>query len=117
VTRDHVRVPLLGMVPRIRVRLTTLGRAAARAGTGVTAPASPPRGLMAHWSFTALARLYAAGDDGLNNGTTWDKADRAPSWNTLLNLRDRRDGAFIEEFTVHARTPGINPDTGREYPA
>jgi hypothetical protein len=43
VTRDHVRVPLLGMVPRIRVRLTTLGRAAARAGKGITTPASTPR--------------------------------------------------------------------------
>jgi hypothetical protein len=98
VTHDWVEVALLGMVPRIRVRLTTLGRAAARVGKGITTPATVPKGLMARWSFAALARLYAAGDDGLINGATLTKADRAPSWNTLLNLRDRKAGSFIDEF-------------------
>lgn len=88
----------IGWVPRIRVRLTTLGRAAARHGAGITTPATPPKGLMARWSCTALARLYAAGETGLANGVTLNKADRAPSWNTLLNLRDRRDGSLIDEF-------------------
>lgn len=115
VTYDQVEVLPFGWVPRIRVRLTTLGRAAARGGTGITTPASPPRGLMARWSFHALACLYAAGDTGLHNGVTPDRADQAPSWNTLLNLRDRRDGSLIEEFIVRSRVPGINPHTGSEY--
>ncbi len=40
VEHDEVFVALVGMVPRIRVRLTTAGRAAVRAGQGVTAPFS-----------------------------------------------------------------------------
>jgi hypothetical protein len=96
ITRDRVEV-LRMWVPRIRVRLTNLGRAAARHGAGITTPAAPPKGLMARWSFAALARLYAAGERGLDL-EAMDKENRAPSWKTLLNLRDRRDGSFIDEF-------------------
>ena len=92
-----------GWVPRIRVRLTTLGRAAARAGKGITTPVSPPRGLMARWSFAALARLYVAGERGLHIGPTSDRVDEAPSWNTLLHLRDRREGSLIYEFEHRVR--------------
>lgn len=102
VTHDHVYVFPVGMVPRVRVRLTTTGRAAARAGKGTAAPASTPRGLVSRWSFAALARLYVAGEHGLANDGTIDPADRAPSWNTLLRLRDRKDGSFIDEFAVGA---------------
>src|SRR5690606_6642597 len=43
VTHDMVYVPQLSMtVPRIRVRLSTLGRATARHGAGVTAPTTTP---------------------------------------------------------------------------
>jgi hypothetical protein len=42
VVHDEMFVPLVGMVPRIRVRVTTAGRAAARAGRGTTAPTRPP---------------------------------------------------------------------------
>ncbi|MGH3862738.1 hypothetical protein [Actinokineospora sp.] len=93
VTHDRVYIPPFGNVPRIRVRLTPLGRATARVGKGITAPATPPKGLMARWSFAALARLYAAGEDGLVL-----HARDTPSWNTLLKLRDRKDGSFIDEF-------------------
>lgn len=117
VTHDRVEVFGLGWVPRIRVRLTTLGRAAARAGTGVTAPASPPRGLMARWSFAALARLYAVGELGLSMDYSADRAERAPSWNTLLNLRDRRDGPFIDEFFVRRDGGGSNSRVRLTEPA
>ncbi|MGO1049185.1 hypothetical protein [Crossiella sp. CA198] len=100
VIHDQVVVMPFGAVDRIRVRLTTTGRAAARHGAGITAPASPPQGLMARWSLLALTRLYAAGERGLCNETTRDRADAAPSWNTLLHLRDRRDGSLIEEFVA-----------------
>ena len=99
---DKVFVPLAGMVPRIRVRLTTAGRAAARAGQGITAPARPPHGLMTEWLWGTLARLYPAGEEGLPRdaprGTPL--AQRAPSWNALPGLQDRRDGPYMEEFQV-----------------
>lgn len=98
VTYDQVYIAPFGMVDRIRVCLTTAGRAAARHGAGHTAPATPPPGLMTRWSLLALAQLYAAGDRGLCNEPTGDRADAAPSWNTLLRLRDRRDGSFIDTF-------------------
>lgn len=107
VTHDMVYIAQLGIhVPRVRVRLTTLGRATARHGAGVTAPATTPRGLVARWSCVALAWLYAAGETGLSihTDTWWDRADRAPSWNTLLRLRDRKDGSFIEEFATASAT-------------
>ncbi|RAS59398.1 hypothetical protein C8D87_11410 [Lentzea atacamensis] len=116
VEHDHIYIAVLGKhVPRVRVRLTAAGRAAARAGAGITGPATAPAGLMARWSFAALARLYEAGDNGLTTQTTWDEDDKAPPWKTLLHLRDRKDGSHIEEFSVHTRKEGINPLTGHEY--
>lgn len=106
ITHDHVHVFPIGMVPRVRVRLSTAGRAAARAGTGTTAPARTPRGLLSRFSLSALARLYVAGQHGLaNDVAAIDPTDRAPSWNTLLRLRNRSDGALIEEFTLPAGNP------------
>lgn len=100
VTHDQVYVPLLDAhVPRVRVRLTTFGRAVARAGKGITTPASVPRGLMSRWSFRALALLYPAGEDGLVL-----HGPQTPSWNTLLHLRNRRSGSLIDEFAVHQAT-------------
>ncbi|MBF6102200.1 hypothetical protein IU510_29725 [Nocardia cyriacigeorgica] len=96
VTHDMVYIPQLGtMVPRIRVRLSTLGRATARHGGGVAAPMSTPRGLLSRWSFNALAMLYAAGEDGL---VLYAKG--TPSWNTLVRLRNRPYDPWIEEFST-----------------
>lgn len=100
---DQILIHPFGMVDRIRVRLTTAGRAAARAGAGVTAPATTPAGLMSRWSLVALIRLHQAGQEGLALEASRHQTDAAPSWNTLLRLRDRRDGSFIDEF---------RPDTG-----
>ena len=100
VTYDQVYVVPVGMVDRIRVRLTAAGRAAARHGAGHTAPAAPPAGLMTRWSLQALARLYTAGEQGLCNESTPDRADAAPSWNTLLRLQQRRDGSLIDTFAA-----------------
>ncbi|WP_051161527.1 hypothetical protein [Nocardia brevicatena] len=95
VTHDLVYVPQLqAMVPRIRVRLSTLGRAAARHGVGVAAPVTPPRGLLSQVLFNALALLYAAGHDGLVLNVKG-----APSWDTLVRLRNRPYDPWIEEFT------------------
>jgi len=100
VTYDQIHVPPYGMVDRIRVRLTAAGRAAVRHGAGITTPAAPPAGLMTRWSLLALAALYVAGERGLCNESTPDKADEAPSWNTLLRLQQRRDGSLIDTFVA-----------------
>ncbi|MCW7991150.1 hypothetical protein XF35_39565, partial [Streptomyces platensis subsp. clarensis] len=44
--QDDIVQTVLGPVPRVRVKMTTLGRATARAGVVPTAPKSPPRGLL-----------------------------------------------------------------------
>lgn len=103
VTHDHVYVPSLAtMVPRIRVRLSTLGRATARHGAGVAAPVSTPRGLLSQGSFRALAALYAAGETGLIL-----HAKGTPSWNTLLRLRNRPFDSWIDEFTTRSAEHGL----------
>jgi hypothetical protein len=122
VVYDHVYVPEFDiMADRLQVRLTAAGRAAARAGAGVTAPASTPAGLMSRWSLVALVRLYQSGEAGLALEAPASQADAAPSWNTLLRLRDRRDGAFMEEFrptTIgKADVFGMRPYRVRATPA
>jgi hypothetical protein len=101
VGEDVVSVPGLGLVPVSRVKLTTAGRAAARAGRGQTAPQRTPKGLMAGWLWESLARLYAAGDTGLplHAPAGTPRPERTPSWNALLHLRDRSDGAYMEEVS------------------
>lgn len=120
VVYDQILIHPFGMVDRIRVRLTTAGRAAARAGTGVTTPATTPAGLMSRWSLAALVRLHQAGEEGLAIEATRNQADAAPPWKTLLRLRDRRDGSFIDEFrptTGPANGFGMRPYRVRLTPA
>ncbi|MGW5383984.1 hypothetical protein [Nocardia sp. NPDC003963] len=117
VTHDLVWIPLLSvMVPRIRVRLSTLGRATARHGAGVRAPVSPPRGLLSQVSFHAMAKLYAAGEAGLVL-----HAKGTPSWDTLLRLRNRPYDPWIDEFTAPGKHGGrswrvrLTPNARRHY--
>ena len=108
VTHDHVWIPQLhAMVPRIRVRLSTLGRATARHGAGVTAPVSPPRGLLSRVSFNALAKLYGAGENGLVL-----HAKGTPSWDTLVRLRNRPYDPWIDEHGMRVR---LTPNARRHY--
>ncbi|MEU5181109.1 hypothetical protein AB0G49_13765 [Streptomyces longwoodensis] len=108
VTEDYVET-LLGPVPRVRVKLTTLGRATARAGLGHTAPTSPPRGLLSEWLWSNLVRLYRAGPDGMPSvsprGTPYE--ERAPSEKARLFLErmDRKEGKFIEQRRVQNGEP------------
>jgi hypothetical protein len=104
VTEDYVQT-MLGMVPRVRVKLTTRGRATARAGLGHTAPKSPPRGLLSEWLWSNLVRLYRAGPDGMPaespRGTPPE--ERAPSEKARFFLeRDRRrpGGTLVESRCV-----------------
>jgi hypothetical protein len=108
VTEDQVQT-VLGWVPRVRVKLTTLGRATARAGLGHTAPKSPPRGLLSEWLWSNLVRLYRAGPDGMltysPRGTPPE--ERAPSQKARLFLErmDRKEGRFINERQVKCGEP------------
>lgn len=103
VNHDMVYVlAVSAMVPRIRVRLTTLGRATARHGAGVAAPVSTPRGMLSYGSFRALAKLYAAGEAGLIL-----HAKGTPSWDTLLRLRNRPYDPWIDEFTTRSGEYGL----------
>ncbi|MEW2301959.1 hypothetical protein AB0958_18630 [Streptomyces sp. NPDC006655] len=95
---------VLGLVPRVRVKLTTIGRATARAGLGHTAPKSAPRGMLSEWLWSNLVRLYRAGPDGLPEisprGTPYE--DRAPSHKALFFLQqmDRKGGRLVETRNV-----------------
>ncbi|MFH8581601.1 hypothetical protein [Streptomyces zaomyceticus] len=94
-TMEDDVLTVLGWIPRVRVKLTTLGRATARAGLGHTAPKSPPRGLLSEWLWSNLVRLYKAGPGGMPTesprGTPYE--ERAPSHKALLFLEnDQRQG-------------------------
>ncbi|MFF4902539.1 hypothetical protein [Streptomyces sp. NPDC001068] len=103
VMEDFVHT-ILGMVPRVRVKLTTIGRATARAGLGHTAPKTAPRGMLSEWLWSNLVRLYRAGPHGLPDyaprGTPYE--DRAPSHKALFFLQqmDRKGGRLVETKRV-----------------
>jgi hypothetical protein len=116
VTEDYIDVGL-AMVPRVRVKLTTLGRATARAGLGHTAPKSPPRGMLSEWLWSNLVRLYRAGPDGMPTdsprGTPYEK--RAPSHKALFFLEsmDRKGGRLADTRMV---ATGAEPYESHMYP-
>ncbi|MEU1824178.1 hypothetical protein ABZ502_17345 [Streptomyces abikoensis] len=110
---DYVQT-LLGMVPRVRVKLTTLGRATARAGLGHTAPKSPPRGLLSEWLWSNLVRLYRAGPDGMPTDSPrgTPPEERAPSDKARFFLeRDQRrpGGPLVETKCVRVGEPYESP--------
>jgi hypothetical protein len=47
------------------LRMTTNGRKLARSWTGVKARTAPPGGTLKEWHWRALAKAYAAGEEGL----------------------------------------------------
>ncbi|WP_019926203.1 hypothetical protein [Nocardia sp. BMG111209] len=66
-------------------------------GTETAVRSTRPKDLTSRSSFGVLGTLYSAGEQGLALD-----AHRSLSRSTLLRLRDRRTGAFIEEFTAWA---------------
>jgi hypothetical protein len=86
--------------------MSTKGRRLARSWTGQKAYKAPTAGTLKEWHWRALARAYAAGDEGLE-GSYGDYGNIG--WNTWLRLRDYTRGALIEE-----RASGLwsNPATG-----
>jgi hypothetical protein len=86
--------------------MTAAGRKLARSWTGTQTYKAPPAGTLKEWHWRALAKAYAAGEEGLE-GSYGDYANIG--WNTWLGLRDYKRGALIEE-----RASGLwhNPATG-----
>jgi hypothetical protein len=93
------------------IRLTPTGRRLARSWTGQKAQKAPPAGTLREWHWRALAKAYAAGDEGLD-GSYGDYANIG--WNTWLRLRDYKlgplavggRGALIEEVDARGH-PGL----------
>jgi hypothetical protein len=79
------------------LRLTPAGRKLARSWTGAKAYKAPPAGTLREWHWRALAKAYAAGDEGLE-GFYGDYANIG--WNTWLRLRDYKWGALVEEHVL-----------------
>jgi hypothetical protein len=76
------------------LRMTTKGRQLARSWTGVKAYKAPPAGTLKEWHWRALAKAYAAGDEGLKGeyGVYAHIGDR--TWQRLLEYKR---GALVEE--------------------
>ncbi|MFC8896943.1 hypothetical protein [Streptomyces cinereoruber] len=65
ITEDRIDVPEVGLVARVLVELTRDGRACARAGLGISPAPRRPKHLLSEWLWGNLARVAAAGPDGL----------------------------------------------------
>lgn len=79
----------LGPTEVLYVRLTTKGRQAARAGLGGAAiEGRLPPGTLREWHWRALARAYAAGDEGVGSDSGYGSGYGGIGWKTWLRLRD-----------------------------
>lgn len=72
----------------LSVKLTTTGRAVARAGLGESAPKKPPKGQLKPRQWEALCTAYQAGENGIDSGASLgDYAGFSWRW-TWLRLQD-----------------------------
>ncbi|MFF5454730.1 hypothetical protein ACFY40_26385 [Streptomyces sp. NPDC012950] len=74
ITEDRIEVPEVGLVARVLVELTREGRACARAGLGIPPVPRRPKHLLSEWLWGNLARVAAAGPDGLPEDVMGGKA-------------------------------------------
>ena len=74
ITEDRIDVPEVGRATRILVELTRAGRACARAGLGIAPAPRRPKHLLSQWLWRNLARVAAAGPDGLPEDVMGSKA-------------------------------------------
>jgi hypothetical protein len=121
----------IGDVEVLYVRMTTKGRAAIRAGIEEPPPegclpgeTKLPVGTLREWHWRALARAYAAGEEGLEeDGGYYGRA----GWRTWLRLRDYKNdrdgfGGLVETRRVKFNATGssdyrlfLTPDGVRFY--
>jgi hypothetical protein len=79
--------------------LTPSGRRLARSWTGQKAYKAPRAGTLREWHWRALAKTYAAGDEGLEGDYgTYARI----GWNTWLRLREYKWGALVEEHGLRS---------------
>lgn len=72
----------------ISIKLTTTGRAVARAGLGESAPKKPPKGQLKPRQWEALVRAYLSGTEGIDSGNSLgDYAGFSWQWTWLRLLR------------------------------
>ena len=100
--------------PFIYVQITKKGRRLVRAGTAEQRPRRQPPGTLGEWSWRALARAYAAVEEGGLQGYLGDYGHIW--WSTWLRLRDYKQGALAETYDqrrlvkVWIRTGKQSPD-------
>lgn len=115
---ETTRLSSLGLTMTL-VRLTRLGRAAARAGLEIPAKKRTPSGMLSEWLFTNVARLYAAGEEGLElNPIKRVPAERFVSDNATIYLDDRRRGGAFIDYGGHGmfgRTVALTPRAIEHY--
>ncbi len=99
---DVVQHPAAGEVTRVRVEMTKQGRAVARAGLGEPAEQQPDMPLLSEWLWGVMARVAAAGPDGLERDAL---SGRAPFY-LGVGYKSRSAGrpsrGFIDEVPVLA---------------
>jgi len=93
-SRCLVQVGTRGPDGHTHLRITPAGRKLVRSWTGAKTYKAPPAGTLKEWHWRALARAYAAGNEGVD-GSYGVYANIG--WNTWLRLRDYKWGALIEE--------------------
>jgi hypothetical protein len=82
------------------LRMSTKGRQLARSWTGAKAYKAPPPGTLKEWHWRALAKAYAAGDDGLEGSYGVYAHIGERTWQRLLEYKqlplveERGTGAF-----------------------
>ncbi|MDX2758192.1 helix-turn-helix domain-containing protein [Streptomyces europaeiscabiei] len=99
VSEDQIEVFPLGFVPRIRVELTRLGRACARAGAGEALPPRRPAHLLSEWLWSSLVKVASAEPDGLAEDDMWGKSKFYLG--TGYRPHGGRSRGLIDEFPVH----------------
>jgi hypothetical protein len=75
--RDGIKQTFLGDLPTVEVRLTTAGRAVARAGLDEAPTRRTPPGLLSEWLWGALAKLYRA--LARRPGGAFSRSSRSPT--------------------------------------
>lgn len=86
-------------LPILEVRLTNVGRAAARAGTDTAAPERLLSGTLREWHWRALALAYAS-PAGVPQDVEQVGRYGGIGWPTWRRLRDHRAGALVEERVI-----------------
>jgi hypothetical protein len=87
------------------LRMTTNGRKLARSWTGAKVYKAPPVGTLKEWHWRALAKAYAAGDEGLEGEYGVYEHIGERTWQRLLEYQSRRPGRRRTTGGQHGLVP------------